>query len=233
MRFGKANTLLVNTTQQSLYPVATRILLVATGLLILGFGVKLGSFTLNAFYPLVFLLAAALLFVGGYLLLESTKRFTISPEYFSLSTLLKTQVYPKEEVLDFVDVLLPTTKPRRKTRQLRILLQSGKKVTIHSNAMGDQYQGIIAALKQAKYQELTRSEASDILKAHKRNYRRIGALICGFVAAWAGYQLMFTMLQINGNEMPEALWTGWIWLLVMLFALTGALYYLFWSKGYD
>lgn len=212
---------------QDLYPLPTRLLLSLVGVVLCGFGLKLLLFTLSAFYPLVFLLAGLLLLLGAYLLLEATKRYSVTSTKFSLTTVLSEDSYTKEEIVGFVDILLPTTKPRRKTRQLRLLLRSGKKLTIHSTALGDKYPELVASLKKAGYPELTRQKAAEIIKGHKTNYRRIGRVICGLVAAWATYQLLFSLLvgEAYSSLLP--------WLIFLLLAGGGALYYMLWSKGYD
>ncbi len=192
-----------------------------------GFGLKLLLFTLSTFYPLVFLLAVLLLLIGSYLLLEATKRYSVTTTHFSLTTVLSKDLYPKEEVVGFVDLLLPTTKPRRKTRQLRLLLRSGKKLTTHSTAVGDKYTELVASLKKGGYPELTRQKAAGIIKEYKTNYRRVGASICGLVAAYAIYQFSFALLR--GSAFLSIL----PWLAVFLLAGGGGLYYLLWSKGYD
>ena len=217
----------MKTTYQDLYPLSTKLLLSVVGLVLCGLGLKLFLFTLSAFYPLVFLLAALLLLLGSYLLLEATKRYSVTTTHFSLITVLSKDLYAKEEVVGFVDVLLPTTKPRRKTRQLWLLLRSGKKLTIHSTALGDKYAELVASLKKKGYPELTRQKAAEIIKEYKTNYRTIGASICGLVSAWATYQFLF--LFLTGDSFSSTL----PWLVVSLLAGGGILYYLIWSKGYD
>ncbi|MEL7251802.1 MAG: hypothetical protein AAFO03_25500 [Bacteroidota bacterium] len=219
-----------------IYPASARALLIVCGLAFLGAGLwGIGlSFRIFQLAILVGLLSFLFLFAGLALIREASKELIITESQLVLQTWLGGRICTTAEIEGFVDVQLPTTK-RRKTRQLTILTQTSTDIRIHSDGVGDTYGEIVQALKKFGYSELTRQKASEIIKNHKGRYRKIGVSMCLVGAVWALYRtigVLLIPLQEGGNTTVD--WSLiLLWLGMVLLCLFGAIYYAFWSKGYD
>ena len=192
------------------------------------------SFRMFQFSTVVFLLAAGAVAIGFYLFLEASKVLTVTAEEIVVQTSIKRQVYHQDAVAGFVNIQLPTTK-RRKTRQLTILIPPEGRIRIHSDGLGATYDTIAEMLERFGYPELTKSKASQFLDDHKTTYRKIGIVACIVVVVWALNRICdILLLTLRQTGDPTFDWHHLLmWSCLLVLSLSGAIYYAFFSKGYD
>ena len=93
-----------------LYPVTARLIFVFFALGCLGLGGWIIASSYRWEQPLLLLLAAPVFYLVVYLIQEASKELIIDENQLIIRTILKKRMLPKQEVLGFVDILLPTTK---------------------------------------------------------------------------------------------------------------------------